>query len=439
MAQYPLMRLADAQQRLLGNRLFPAAAAQLRQQAQAINAELKQTVLAEIPAFTASRDAATSSELAEHSPQHLEEVVRLLNGGAAGELKFVRDHACQCAEHKFPLEAVLHAYRCVHKLFSQRLRDAALGAASAASVAISAEAAREVVAAAADFTLEYTNAISTLASTAYVERIQLLADVAGDERARLLTLLLEGHDESDARVSVILRRAGYLDGRQSFCVLLAQSVDATEMHHPARARRLADTLDQLIPASLARRLIDVRDARVTCVFSGVRRLSGWTPAGASLAARIAAELALAGNAVLIGVSGDVGSTSRIPAAHRQALLAMRMASLEQRVMQFAATPLRQLMIHLAGDELQASLPAWAGDFHRADDKLGGALTATLRAYADADMNLLKAAARLGVHANTVYARLNRIHDITGLNARGYHALTDLLTVADARAAPSQTA
>ncbi len=436
MAQYPLMRLAEAQQRLLGDRLFQAAAVHLHQQAQAIDAELRKTLLAEIPAFTASRDAATLNELAAHSPRHLEEVVRLLNGGAAGELKFVRDYACLCAEHRFPLEAVLHAYRCVHKLFSQRVREAALGA---AGVALSAEAAREVVAAAADFTLEYTNAISTLASTAYVERIQLLADVAGDERAQLLNILLDGYDESDARVAAILRRAGYLDGRQSFCVVLAQSVDATAMHHPARARRLADTLDQLIPASLARRLIDVRDARVTCVFSGARRLSGWTPVGASLAARIAAELALAGNAVLIGVSGDVGSTSRIPAAHRQALLAMRMASLEQRVMQFAATPLRQLMIHLAGDELQSSLPAWAGDFHRADDKLGGALTATLRAYADADMNLLKAAARLEVHANTVYARLNRIRDITGLNARGYHALTDLITVADARVAPSKAA
>jgi sugar diacid utilization regulator len=130
----------------------------------------------------------------------------------------------------------------------------------------------------------------------------------------------------------------------------------------------------------------------------------------------------------------VYSTSRIPAAHRQALLALHMAGLTQRVVPFSATPLRQLMIHLAGDDLQRLLPAWAGDFYQADDKLGGALVSTLRAYAEADMNLLKAAARLDVHPNTLYARLARIRDITGLDGRVYYALSDLLTVADARAA-----
>ena len=45
----------------------------------------------------------------------------------------------------------------------------------------------------------------------------------------------------------------------------------------------------------------------------------------------------------------------------------------------------------------------------------------------------KAAARLELHPNTVYARLNRIRELSGLDARSYHALTDLLTVAEARA------
>ncbi len=424
--------LNDSLERLSDSRLLSRAVARLREHSDAIHAELIDTVLAEIPAFTESRDQATLRELAAHGPQHLEEIVRLLEGGTVGDFRFVREHARLRAEHRFPLEAVLHAYRCVHKVFSRRLREAVLGSAP------SSEAAREMVTGVADFTIEYTDAISTIASAAYVDQTRLLADVAGDERAQLLNILLGGYDESDARVAAILRRAGYLDGRQTFCVALAQSVDATEMDNPARVRRLADTLDRLVPAELARRLIDVRDNRVTCVFSAVARTSGWTRPNAALSTRIAQMLATAGNAVLIGVSGDASSTSRIPAAHRQALLAMRMASLTERVVQFAATPLRRLMIHVAGDELQRLLPAWASEFHRADDKLGGALAATLRAYADADMNLLKAAARLELHPNTVYARLNRIRDITGLNARAYYALTDLLTVADARVAASPT-
>jgi sugar diacid utilization regulator len=143
-------------------------------------------------------------------------------------------------------------------------------------------------------------------------------------------------------------------------------------------------------------------------------------------------LATAGNGVLIGVSNDVVSTSQIPGAYRQALLALHMTGLARRVVPFSQVALQQLMIQLAGDQLAPLLPGWSGAFHRADDQLSGALSATLRAYAEADMNLLKAAARLAVHPNTVYARLNRIRDITGLNARAFHPLCDLLTVADAR-------
>jgi sugar diacid utilization regulator len=128
----------------------------------------------------------------------------------------------------------------------------------------------------------------------------------------------------------------------------------------------------------------------------------------------------------------VVSTAQIPAAYHQALLALRLTGLSRRVVPFSAVALRQLMIHLAGDQLPPLLPGWSSAFHQADDHLSGALSATLRAYAEADMNLLKAAARLAVHPNTVYARLNRIRDTTGLNARAFHALCDLLTVAETR-------
>jgi hypothetical protein len=422
----PLSAAVAALQRLRGRRVLPSAIAHLRRHADAIHAELRDTVLDEVPAFTESQDPATLRELAAHGPQHHDEIIRLLAGAPVSDFGFVRDHARLRAEHSFPLEALLHAYRCGHKVFSRWLREAALTAVA------SAGAAREVVTGVADFTIEYTNAISTVASAAYVDRIRLLAEVAGDQRSQLLDILLGGYDESNARVAAILRGAGYLGGRQAFCVALARSVDAADMDNPARARRLADSLDQFVPAALARRLIDVRDGRVVCVFSAVRRTSGWTAPTASLATRIARELSIAGNTVVIGLSNDMSSTSRIPTAYLQALLALRLTGLTRRVVSFAAVPLRQLMIHLAGEELQRLLPAWTSDFYQLDDRLAGAMGATLRAYADADMNVLKAAARLEVHPNTIYARMTRIRETTGLNALGYYALTDLITVVDAR-------
>ena len=69
----------------------------------------------------------------------------------------------------------------------------------------------------------------------------------------------------------------------------------------------------------------------------------------------------------------------------------------------------------------------------ADENAGGALIATLRAYAQANMNVLKAAEALLVHPNTIYSRMQRIQDITQLDARSFHALGELLIIADCSA------
>ena len=424
MSDYHTNTLKETLQRLADSPFLPAAVEHLTENSTAINAELNASILAEIPAFSESRNPDVLPDLAQHGPQHTIEILRLLGGGPVSNFEFVRKHAAMRAEQRFPLEATLHAYRCGHKVFSRWLREATLAAVSFP------EDAQQVVAAVADFTIEYTDAISTIAASTYLSRTCLLADVAGDQRAELLKILLDGHDESDGRVAKILRNAGYLDRRQSFCVVLAQSVDPAEMLNPGRARRLADSIDKILQRSPGRRLIDLRHNKVTIVFSDSRRASGWTVPHTALAKRITAELAIVGNAVLLGVSNDVPSTSKIPTAHRQALLALELADVTNRVVQISEIPAQRLMLHLAGVEFQRLLPAWTSEFCVADEKVGGCLVATLRAYANTNMNVLKAAEKLSVHPNTIYSRFQKILDITGLNARSYHTLTNLLIVAD---------
>jgi len=409
---------------LRDNHFSASAVRHLQDNAAAINKELNVTVLDEIPAFSTSGNPDVLPELARHGPEHTSEILRLLSGGHVGDFDFVREHARRRAEQRFPLESTLHAYRCGHRVFSHWLREAA--------VATSGAGAQQAVAAVADFAIEYTDAISTIAAGAYVSQTRLLADVAGDQRAELLSILLEGFDESDGRVAKILRGAGYLDRRQAFCVALARPVDPAEMINPARARRLVDSIDEIFQRSRIRCLIDLRYDKVTMVFSDIRRVSGWTTPHKSLAGRLTSELSTVGNAVLTGVSNDVPSTSYIPNAYREALLALELASVTQRVLQFSDIPARRLMLHLAGEEFLRILPAWANDFFLADDTINGALVATLRAYADADMNVLKTANGLSVHPNTVYSRLQKIADATGLDGRSFHHLTELLIVADCR-------
>ncbi len=404
---------------------FPASAVRaIASGGAAVADELRAAVLAEIPAFSESRNPDVLPDLVHHSSQHAAELVRLLGGGAIGDFAFVREHAERRAEQRFPLEAVLHAYRCGHKVFSRRFRDAALEATS------SAEQAQQAVAALADFAIEYTDAISMIAASSYTAHMQLLAAVAGDRRAQLLTLLLEGHDEADGRIAQLLRDEGYLDSRQVFCVAVARSVDATEMLHSARARRMVDSIAEVFASSRVRLLIDLRDNKVTMVCSDARRDSGWTAPRSSLAERVSTTLALVGNAALIGVSNDAPSTAHIPNAHREALVALDLADVGQRVSLISTIPMRRLLLHFGREELQRLLPAWAAPLFSADEGARGVLLATLRAYAAADMNVLKAAEQLAVHPNTIYLRLQRIHDLTGLEPRSFSGLSELLVVAD---------
>jgi DNA-binding PucR family transcriptional regulator len=56
----------------------------------------------------------------------------------------------------------------------------------------------------------------------------------------------------------------------------------------------------------------------------------------------------------------------------------------------------------------------------------GTLAATLRAYADCDMNVARAAERLVVHPNTVHYRLRRAAETTGRDPRRFGELLELL-------------
>jgi hypothetical protein len=428
MLDYHAKALQGALGRLAGSAFLAATVRRIADNVSAINQELTQAVLAEVPQFSASMNPDILPESAAHAARHTGEILRLLRGGALREFDFVREHAHRRAEQRFPLEATLHAYRSGHKVFSRWLRGPSLNG------ALAGNASQRDAATVTDFGIEYTDAISTTFASAYSAHTLLLAEVAGDQRAEVLHLLLDGHDETDLRVARILRDAGFPNRRQVFCVALASSVDPAEMLNVARARRLADAIEQVMAETAVRRIIDVHANKVTMVFADLRRASGWTAPRSSLAVRVSEALQFVGNAALIGVSNDVPSTSHIPAAYREARAALEFAHATRRVVKFAELPMRRLLLYFAGEEFRRVLPAWANEFHVADQNARGALSASLQAYAAADMNVLQAAQTLGVHPNTLYARFARICAISGLQARTFNALSVLLIVADCKPA-----
>jgi len=400
--------------------IVPAIAASLAEGQTSIARDLQQCVIEQVDAFSNSANPDVLPELQQHLEALVSEVCRLLSDPGPGDLVFVRRHAQRRAQQRFPLEASLHAYRCSHRIISSWIRDAAL------TVADTSVQVRRVVAAAADFAIEYTDAISTVATSEYVLHTRLLAEAEGDRRTELLNTLLSGYDESDSRTAQLLKRTGYLEQRQSFCVAVARSVDPREMENTARAQRMVESIGHVLSDTPVRTLIGIRDSLVTVVISGTQRLSGWTAPQSLLADRVYPQLMQVGPAALVGLSNDAPSTSHVRRAHNEARLALDFASMSSRVMPYSKIPFRQMIIRHAGDGIRSALPAWLENLQIADRKARGSLCKTLRAYADANMNALQTAKDLSVHPNTVYSRMQRVAELTGKNALGYHDLTELL-------------
>jgi sugar diacid utilization regulator len=177
---------------------------------------------------------------------------------------------------------------------------------------------------------------------------------------------------------------------------------------------------------------------VTAVLSDSRRQSGWTAPQTKLAERLRPLLLGLGPAVIVGTSTDQPSTSHLPRALLEATIALDFASVSNRVVQFSDLPIRSLMLHRGGDYVRSVAPPWARALIDADTKAKGSLVRTLRVLADTDLNVQKAGRELSAHPNTIYARLGRIKELTGLDGQHHHDLVELLLAADCWQASSSS-
>jgi DNA-binding PucR family transcriptional regulator len=84
------------------------------------------------------------------------------------------------------------------------------------------------------------------------------------------------------------------------------------------------------------------------------------------------------------------------------------------------------LVEQADDSARRLVPRAAQVLIEEDRRQGGALTATLRAYADCDMNGARAADSLVVHPNTVHYRLGRVKRVSGRDPRRLAELLELL-------------
>ncbi|MEQ9563120.1 MAG: hypothetical protein RLN69_11410, partial [Woeseiaceae bacterium] len=160
--------------------VVPAVASPREDSATRTAREIQEQVLEDIQAFSSTANPDVLPELEQHLADLVRGVCGLLSPAGSADLSFVQQYARRRAQQRFPLEASLHTYRCAHRVLSGWVRDAAL------AVADPSAQVRRVVAAATDFVIEYTDVISTAATSEYVLHTRILAEAEGDMRTELL-------------------------------------------------------------------------------------------------------------------------------------------------------------------------------------------------------------------------------------------------------------
>ncbi|GGL44609.1 PucR family transcriptional regulator [Planomonospora parontospora] len=383
---------------------------------------------AEIPAYEA-RDGAFCADVREQVARHYRSKLAVLLADRTvtpEDVAFTRRAAMRRARAGVALADYINAFRVGQQVFWESVIERAGASPAGHDAALSLAAPL----------MRYCDFASTHAANAYMEFQQYAAAEAVRESRDLLETLLAGDPPARGRRLSAARAHGL--GPDACAPLLV--VVAVLLPRPCGAGG-----QDAVPAGPDRGA-DARHAACAAIArawgNGVRTLSvvrhseivavpvlGPGTGPAELCDRLQAvresllceEIALA-----MGVSTVVAGTARIPRAYREARTALELLPEEGGVAALPRiTPFQYLALR-ADDTARHLVDPRVSALLAEDRARDGVLTATIRAFAAADLNLRAAAARLRIHPNTAQYRLRRIRERTGRNLRRIDDLVDLL-------------
>ncbi|MET9452792.1 PucR family transcriptional regulator [Streptomyces cinerochromogenes] len=334
---------------------------------------------------------------------------------APEDLVFSRAAAMRRARAGFALEDWISAFRVGRQVLWDALLDCAGTAAEAQQAALSLVTPL----------MRYVDYASTHAAQAYVEYQQHVVADADRERRDLLDQLLSGG--APARGPLFAAAQAYGIGPRSpmmavvaVCVGDTRTGDLTSAEHgyaasasisvagPWAGRTLVVVRhDEVVAVPVVRAGMNAED--ICAHFEAVQR-----------------RLARDGTMLSMGISTIARGASDLPRAYQEARAALDLVPDGGGV---AALPRLSPFDYLAlrADDLARQLvDPRVRSLLEEDHRRGDTLADTIRAFAEADLNLRLAAERLRVHHNTAHYRLRRIEERTGRNPRRIADLLELL-------------
>jgi hypothetical protein len=336
------------------------------------------------------------------------------------DISFTRRAAMRRARAGVALADYINAFRVGQQVFWESVVERA-GHASAG---------REAALSLAAPLMRYCDFASTHAANAYMEFQQYAAAEAVRETRDLLETLLAGATPTRGRELAAAQAHGLgPESRTPLLVVIAVLIGSpaavtTGPDQGADARHAACAAIARTGGNGTRTLSVVRQSEIVAI----PVLGPGTEPG-DLCDRLQAVLeSLAGEGIRLamGISTVSAGTAQIPQAYQEARAVLDFVPEEGGVAALPRiTPFQYLALkaddtarHLVDPRITALL---------AEDRArGGVLTATIRTFAAADLNLRAAAERLQIHPNTAQYRLRRIQERTGRSLRSINDLVELL-------------
>ncbi|MFE1881447.1 PucR family transcriptional regulator [Streptomyces diastatochromogenes] len=372
---------------------------------------------AEIPSY-ALQDERFFDEVREQVLEHYRMQLAALAGDrdiAPEDLVFSRAAAMRRARAGFALEDWISAFRVGRQVMWDALLDCAGTSAEAQQAALSLVTPL----------MRYVDYASTHAAQAYVEYQQHVVADADRERRDLLDQLLAGVVPTRGPLFAAAQAYG-IGPRSPMMAVVAVCVGDTRTGDLTSAENGYATSASISVAGpwAGRTLVVVRHGEVVAV-PVVRAGMNAEDICAHFEA-VQQRLARDGTMLSMGISTVAPGACELPRAYQEARAALDLVPREGGV---AALPRLSPFDYLAlrADDLARQLvDPRVRVLLEEDHRRGDTLAATIRAFAEADLNLRLAADRLRVHHNTAHYRLRRIEERTGRNPRRIADLLELL-------------
>jgi hypothetical protein len=326
------------------------------------------------------------------------------------DLGFLRDLAARRVRQGVSLDVFIHAYRVALLGYWDACADEAsrLGISRDAGFAL----ARSTIAA--------IDTITTQAAEAYLREETRLGTQSGRAARDLVERLVDGRPIDPGRRHPA---APGLDPTGQLLTVVGR-VEQTTLAVGDALQLARDVLEESMSLGVVRPLATIRHGELVLISPGASRRARI----ASLRAARRRTIEEHDIDVRYGVSLPSHGFAGVQQAHREAALALSYSSAGRPIVSLEDLSALECALIGATATTKAIIASKGNDLRALSGDDLAAAVETIRAFADADLNVARAAEQMHVHPNTVRYRLQQISTRTGHDPRTFTGLVELLCI-----------